>query len=155
MSGRRRTALERATLRAWRELGVPLKLSLGTLGQDWSLEVLRDIAFKPTPSFGDLLEQNPGLTSRVLVLRLGALVHEGLVEGVPDGNDRRKIRYRLAEPAVEVIPLMIALIQFAARRRARLPPSEVLHESVGLLGVPPAGGARLRDGRLEAPGRSQ
>jgi DNA-binding HxlR family transcriptional regulator len=104
------------------KLQIPLRASLGTLGRKWSLAILRDIALLPMPTFGDLMERNPGLTPRVLSMRLRALVRDGTVERVADAHDQRKVHYRLTADGVDVVPVLAAFLAYAARRVARQSP---------------------------------
>jgi DNA-binding HxlR family transcriptional regulator len=116
--------VDAATIPAAKLVGLPLRSSLGTLGRKWTLVVLRDIAFLPMPTFGDLLQRNPGMTPRVLSLRIRALLRDGIVERVADGQDRRKVRYRLSAQGIDVVPVLVALINFAIQQQARQAPVE-------------------------------
>lgn len=112
-------SVDAATIPAAKLVGLPLRSSLGTLGRKWSLVVLRDIAFLPMPTFGDLLQRNPGMTPRVLSLRIHALLRDGVVERVADGQDRRKVRYRLTPQGIAVVPVLVALINYAMQQQSR------------------------------------
>jgi DNA-binding HxlR family transcriptional regulator len=113
------TSVDAATIPAAKLVGLPLRSSLGTLGRKWSLVVLRDIAFLPMPTFGDLLQRNPGMTPRVLSLRIQGLLRDGTVERVADGQDRRKVRYRLTAQGIDVVPVIVALINYAMQQQTR------------------------------------
>jgi DNA-binding HxlR family transcriptional regulator len=116
--------VDAATIPAAKLVGLPLRSSLGTLGRKWTLVVLRDIAFLPMPTFGDLLQRNPGMTPRVLSLRIRALLRDGIVERVSDGQDRRKVRYRLTAEGIDVVPVLVALINYAMQQQAKHAPTE-------------------------------
>jgi DNA-binding HxlR family transcriptional regulator len=117
-------SVDAANIPSAKLVGLPLRSSLGTLGRKWTLVVLRDIAFLPMPTFGDLLHRNPGMTPRVLSLRIHALLREGIVERVADAQDRRRVRYRLTAPGVDVVPVLVALINYLVQQQARQTPFE-------------------------------
>jgi len=96
-------------------LDCPIRASLGALGRKWALVILRDIAYRPDPTFGYILARNVGLTPRVLTNRLRELREEGLVDKVVDGRDQRKVHYRLTPKGKDVVPILIALSAFGMR----------------------------------------
>ncbi len=96
----------------------PIRASLGTLGRKWALIVLRDVTFFPPVSFGQLMKTNPGLTPRVLSLRLKELQHEGLIERVKVAGGPRKVGYQLTAKGHDIIPVLTAFIQFGIRHHA-------------------------------------
>jgi DNA-binding HxlR family transcriptional regulator len=99
-------------------LGCPIRATLGVLGRKWALVVLRDIAFRPDPTFGYLLNRSPGLTPRVLTYRLQELRREGLIERIADARDDRKVHYRLTSKGKDVVPILMALAAFGLRHLA-------------------------------------
>ncbi|HYZ58955.1 MAG TPA: helix-turn-helix domain-containing protein, partial [Nitrososphaeraceae archaeon] len=58
----------------------PIKTSLGVLGKKWTILILRDIGFLKIVRFNRILESIPGLTPRVLSMRLRELENEGFIE---------------------------------------------------------------------------
>lgn len=58
----------------------PIRISLGVLGKKWTMLIIRDIGFRRIERFNRLLESIPGLTPRVLSMRLKELEREGLIE---------------------------------------------------------------------------
>lgn len=97
----------------------PLRAGLGCLGRRWALVVLRDIAFLRETSFGAILRRNPGLTPRVLSMRLRELRAEGLIARIEDVGDRRRVRYRLTGRGADAVPIVTAFIQYGIRHHAR------------------------------------
>jgi DNA-binding HxlR family transcriptional regulator len=96
-------------------VGCPIRASMGVLGRKWALIVLRDIAFRPSPTFGYILERNSGLTPRVLTNRLRELRQEELIEKIADSHDERKVHYRLTEKGKDVVPVLMALSAFGLK----------------------------------------
>lgn len=96
----------------------PIRASLGVLGKKWACLVLRDVAFFGDMSFTRLLRNNPGLTPRVLSMRLRDLRAEGLIERAVRQEKPRDIRYRLTAQGRDAIPVLTALIQYGMRHHA-------------------------------------
>lgn len=88
-------------------------------GRKWALLVLRDVAFIKDVNFSQILRNNPGLTPRVLVMRLAELRKEGLIERVRDQSDDRVIRYSLTKKGQDAIPILTSFIQFGATHFAQ------------------------------------
>lgn len=97
----------------------PIRSSLGVLGKKWTLLVMRDVAFYRLVKFSQILKNNPGLTPRVLSLRLVDLRKDGLIERVSDPNDQRVVKYRLTKKGNDTIPILTAFIQYGAQYHSR------------------------------------
>lgn len=93
----------------------PIRTSLGVLGKKWTLLVLRDIAFLKIDRFNQILRSIPGLTPRVLVLRLRELEESGLIEPVVIKRSPRLVRWVLTEMGWDTIPTLMSLISFGAK----------------------------------------
>lgn len=96
----------------------PIRASLGVLGRKWACLILRDVAFFGDMTFTRLLRNNPGMTPRVLSMRLRDLRAEGLIERLTRPDNPRDIRYRLTPRGEDAIPILTALIQFGMRHHA-------------------------------------
>jgi DNA-binding HxlR family transcriptional regulator len=108
-------------------LGCPIRASMGVLGRKWALIILRDIAFRPNPTFGYLLQRTQGLTPRVLTNRLRELRQAELIEKIADAHDERKVHYRLTPRGKDVVPILMALSAFGLKH---------LTASAGTRGLP-------------------
>jgi DNA-binding HxlR family transcriptional regulator len=87
--------------------GCPINLTLETLGDRWSLIVIRDIMFGNRRHYRDLLNNSEeGIASNILADRLRKLVQAGLLLTSPDPAHRQKTVYSLAEPAIQLVPLL-------------------------------------------------
>ena len=96
----------------------PIRASLGVLGRKWACLVLRDVAFFGDMSFTRLLRNNPGMTPRVLSMRLRDLREERLIVRMVGSRNRRDIRYRLTAKGRDAIPILTAFIQYGMRHHA-------------------------------------
>lgn len=148
-------------LRVRFEGGCPVKASLDVLGRKWSLLVLRNIGLYRVQRFNEMLRVTPGLTKRVLAMRLRELEQGGFIHAVERG--RNFTRWGLTEKGRDALPILMTLVNFGAKwyagevfadRRPR-PLSEVfelsyIRKTLGDL-AGPAGMAAPRKGST-APG---
>ena len=81
-------------LRVQFEGGCPVKASLDVLGRKWALLVLRNIGLYRTQRFNEMLRITPGLTKRVLAMRLKELEEGGFIRPEERGRDQRALPCR-------------------------------------------------------------
>lgn len=87
--------------------GCPINLTLETLGDRWSLIVIRDIMFGNRRHYRDLLNNSEeGIASNILAERLKKLTEAGLLSTSPDPAHKQKTVYSLTEPAIQLVPLL-------------------------------------------------
>lgn len=111
--------------------GCPINLTLEMLGDRWSLIVIRDLMFGNRRHFRTLLTRSEeGIASNVLADRLKRLVAAGLLTKADDPTHRQKTIYSLAEPAIQLVPL---LAQMGAWGRRHAPASKALSVRARLL----------------------
>lgn len=87
--------------------GCPINLTLETLGDRWSLIVIRDIMFGNRRHYRDLLDHSEeGIASNILADRLRRLRAAGLLSTRPDPAHKQRTIYSLTEPAIQLVPLL-------------------------------------------------
>jgi DNA-binding HxlR family transcriptional regulator len=96
----------------------PIQASLGVLGRKWTMLILRDIGFRNIDRFNRLLESIPGLTPRVLSMRLKELEEEGFIKCVENNVSPMVVRWALTEKGRDVLPILVRLILFGSKWRA-------------------------------------
>jgi DNA-binding HxlR family transcriptional regulator len=96
----------------------PIKTSLGVLGKKWTMLILRDIGFLKIVRFNRILESIPGLTPRVLSMRLRELEDEGFIECVGGKRHPTMVVWRLTEKGRDTMPILIQLTAFGAKWHA-------------------------------------
>lgn len=117
--------------------GCPINLSLEVFGDKWSLIVIRDMMFGNRRHFNELLAGNEErIASNVLADRLQRLVELGMITRAPDPSHKQKVLYSLAEPAIQLVPVLAHLGAWGIRH---LPASRELSVRAELLerGGPP------------------
>lgn len=134
--------------------GCPINLTLEMLGDRWSLIVIRDVMFGNRRHFRELLNNSEeSIASNILADRLKRLVANGLLWKRDDPSHSQKAIYSLAEPAIQLVPLLAAM---GAWGRRHTPVSRELSVRAELLenGGPQmwdAFMAELRHLHLDAP----
>ncbi len=94
----------------------PIKtVALGALGKKWTMLMLRDIGFRKVDRFNRLLESIPGLTPRVLSMRLKELEKEGIIERTETRNSPVVVRWALTEKGRDTLPILVRLIAFGSK----------------------------------------
>lgn len=91
----------------------PVQASLGVLGRKWSLLVLRNIELYGKHRFNEMLRATPGLSRRVLSMRLKELENEDFIEIVE--RKRNCSKWDLTMKGRDVLPILLALVQFGSK----------------------------------------
>lgn len=111
--------------------GCPINLTLETLGDRWSLIVIRDVMFGNRRHFRVLLnESEERIASNILADRLKRLVDAGLLSKADDPSHKQKAIYSLTEKAIQLVPL---LAHMGAWGRRHLPATHALSVRAQLL----------------------
>lgn len=87
----------------------PVNSALETVGDRWSLLVVRDIVFYGKHTFGEYLASEERITTSVLADRLAALVNSGILTKQRSETDRRKECYSLTDKGLALIPILVEL----------------------------------------------
>ena len=106
---------ERAILPQVKFIQCPIKTSLGVLGKKWTMLILRDIGFLKIVRFNRILESIPGLTPRVLSMRLKELEDEGFIEYVEGKKPPIMVVWKLTEKGRDTMPILIQLTAFGSK----------------------------------------
>ena len=96
----------------------PIKNSLGILGKKWAMLVLRDIGILGVDRFNRLLASIPGLTPRVLSMRLKELEKEGFIKCIEKGNSSMIVQWTLTEKGRDALPILLQFTAFGSKWHA-------------------------------------
>lgn len=99
----------------------PLQASLGALGRKWALLVLMNIALSRAQRFNQLLRTTPGMSKRMLALRLHDLEESGFIRRAR--QTRRYTRWQITPKGADVLPVLLTLIHFGSRWSSTSGPS--------------------------------
>lgn len=97
----------------------PIKASMGVFGRKWTMLLLRDVGFRKIDRFNHLLESIPGLTPRVLSMRLKELEKDGIIKKAQDETSQGIVRWALTEKGEDALPILMRLIAFGSKWYAR------------------------------------
>jgi DNA-binding HxlR family transcriptional regulator len=93
----------------------PIKVTMGILGKKWTVLILRDIALFKINRFNQIRRSTPGLTPRVLVMRLQELEKSGLIKAVTIKEKPRLVEWALTEKGQDIVPVLMSIITFGAK----------------------------------------
>jgi DNA-binding HxlR family transcriptional regulator len=91
--------------------GCPVARSLDSLGDWWSLLIIRD-AFLGLRRFSEF-QKNLGMAKNILTVRLRALVDHGILKTAPASNGSAYLEYLLTPKGRGVFPVLVALRQWS------------------------------------------
>ncbi len=96
----------------------PIRASLGVLGKKWTMLILRDIGFLKIDRFNQMIRSLPGLTPRVLSMRLTELEKDGIIKQVETKSVPKVVRWSLTEKGNSTLPILMSIIEFGSRWHA-------------------------------------
>lgn len=108
--------------------GCPVAISLDVLGDRWSLLIVRDLMVRGYRTFKDFQTSGEGIATNVLADRLRKLEAAGILTAEPEGKDARRINYRLTEKGIDLAPLLLELLMWAARHEHTSAPNGFLEQ---------------------------
>ena len=91
----------------------PVKASLDVLGRKWAFLVLRNIGLYRIQRFNEMLRITPGLTKRVLAMRLRELEQAGYIR--PGERAPRYTKWELTEKGADALPILMMLVRFGSK----------------------------------------
>jgi DNA-binding HxlR family transcriptional regulator len=95
--------------------GCPVSVSLDIFGDRWSLVVVRDLMVRGYRTFGEFLNAGEGIATNILADRLHKLEAAGILTAEPMADDGRSINYRLTAKGIDLAPVLLELLIWAAR----------------------------------------
>lgn len=93
----------------------PIRTSLGVLGKKWTMLIIRDIGFLRINRFNRILESIPGLTPRVLSMRLRELEREGIIRCTQIKREQTMVFWNLTEKGKDILPILLMLTAFGSK----------------------------------------
>ena len=97
-----------------RRSNCPVNFAVETIGDKWSLVILRDMIFWGKRTYGELLRSDEKIATNILAGRLEYLENEGLVTKTPDPDDKRKEIYSVTERGLAMVPMFVEMIAWSA-----------------------------------------
>jgi len=98
-----------------RRSGCPINISLETIGDRWSLLIIRDMMMRGFRTYQEFLSSGEGIATNILADRLRKLEGSGIISTSRDPADRRKLIYRLTQKGIGLGPVLLELALWSAR----------------------------------------
>lgn len=95
--------------------GCPVRFGMSQFGDKWSFLIIRDLMFKRRRYYNEFLEAGEGISTNILASRLADLERNGIISKRQDTEKRSKNIYRLTEKGIELMPMMLAMIDWAEK----------------------------------------
>src|SRR5437870_12899775 len=93
----------------------PVRIDRATVGRKWAIHILRSIGIEQVDRFKRILRSLPGLTARVLILRLNELEESGLITPVIIQERPRLVRWILTEKGEDTLPILEGYFSFTTK----------------------------------------
>src|SRR3989441_5209325 len=107
---RYKTAAEKRSLKACQ-----VGLDLAAIGKKWTFHILRNIGVLHIDRFNKILRSLPGLTPRVLIMRLNELEARGLIRPVIIQERPRQVRWELTDKGIDTLPIVQGYLSYAGK----------------------------------------
>lgn len=98
-----------------RRSNCPIACALDSVGDKWTLVVLRDIVLVRRRYFQELLAGNEGIASNILATRLKQLEATGMLTRRRDPAAPKRVIYEATEKALDLLPVMIELFRWSMK----------------------------------------
>lgn len=108
--------------------GCPINVLLETLGDTWSLLIVRDMMFFGRRTYNEFLNAGEKIATNILSNRLHRLETVGIIEKRRDSADARKYIYRLTDKGIDLAPMLVEIILWSARHEKTDAPPAAIEE---------------------------
>ena len=107
-----------------------MNISLEIFGDRWSLLIVRDLMVRGFRTFKQLHSSGEGISTNILADRLERLEEAELISTGIDDADGRRVVYRLTERGIDLAPVVLELLIWAARHEKTGAPCTVIETLV-------------------------
>ena len=102
--------------------GCPVSISLERFGDRWSLLIIRDLMVRGFRTFKQFQEGGEGIATNILANRLKKLELARIITAEEEKTDGRRVNYRLTEKGIDLAPVVLELLIWAARHEETAAP---------------------------------
>ncbi len=95
-----------------------LAQALDVIGEWWSMLIVRDFFLGAGVRRFEQLRDSLGISRNILTERLRTLTDAGVIERVPVKEGGRRQAYQLTEKGIDLLPTLIAMMQWGDRWRS-------------------------------------
>ena len=104
-----------AKLNKKRDTGCPVAFALDSIGDRWSLLIIRDMVAKGYRTYGEFLDSEEAIATNVLADRLRELEADGVIASSRDPDNHRKINYTLTNKGCDLVPVIMEMVRWSAK----------------------------------------
>jgi DNA-binding HxlR family transcriptional regulator len=98
-----------------RRSNCPISLVLETIGDKWSLLVLRDLIFRGKKRYQEFLNSEEGISTNILAERLVRLEKHRLISKSDDPDNKKQIIYTPTKKALDLMPVLFEMIRWGIK----------------------------------------
>ena len=109
-----------------RRSGCPVSIALEKFGDRWSLLVIRDLMVRGFRTFKEFQASGEGIATNILADRLRKLEAAGIIIPEAEQTDGRRVNYRLTEKGIDLAPVLLELLIWAARHEETAAPCALI-----------------------------
>lgn len=93
----------------------PIGKTLDIIGDKWSLLIMRHVIFAGATTYKELSEIPEGIASNILAERLDRLDKASIIRKLHDPSDGRKSIYKPTTKGVDLMPVLLAMIDWGMK----------------------------------------
>ncbi len=93
----------------------PVGIDLATPGRKWTVHILESIGVLHIDRFNQILRSLPGLTPRVLIMRLNELEESGLITPIIIQESPKLVGWTLTEKGQDTLPILEGYFSFTKK----------------------------------------
>lgn len=109
-----------------RQTECPISNTLDILGDKWSLVIIRDLIFANKRYYTEFLESEEGISTNILAARLKQLEAAEIITKSQDSHNKVKFVYQLTEKGIDLLPMMLEMVAWAAKYVPGVHPTSLL-----------------------------
>jgi DNA-binding HxlR family transcriptional regulator len=94
---------------AIRRSNCPISTALDTVGDKWSLLILRDLMFTDKRTYSEFQASEEHIATNILATRLATLEANDIISKSPDPDNGRRSIYSLTEKGIDLLPVIVEL----------------------------------------------
>lgn len=103
-----------------------MSVSLESLGDRWSLLIIRDLMVRGFRAFKEFEQSGEGIATNILADRLRKLEAHGILRPEAEETDGRRVNYRLTEKGIDLAPVLLDLLIWGAQHEQTGAPSALI-----------------------------
>jgi len=93
----------------------PISFAMDTLGDKWSLLIIRDLMFNDKQYYGEFIKSAEKISTNILAERLQRLESEGIITKAHDEINFSKYKYSLTEKGLDLLPMLLDIATWSAK----------------------------------------